>query len=280
MSVIAVSRGTFSGGKLLAESLSCALGYRCIGRDALLADVSAHGVSQPELLEALEKPPGVLERFNHKRYIYLTLVRAALTEQVRAGRVIYHGLGGHLLLGGVPGVLRLRVIAPIEFRIAMARERLGVDRAEAIAYIERTDQERRRWTRYLYGVDWADPTLYDFVINLEHVSIEQACGIVSSMTEWPAFRHTAERRAALNELALSSRVRAALALDSQTARLEVQVEAAAGAVAIRGELFGLNDTVERVARAVPGVTSAAAQELSPAEADWPWALFFSRAAQK
>lgn len=278
MPVVAVSRGTFSGGKLLAESLSRALGYRCIDREALLAGVAAHGVSREELLEALEKPPGVLERFNHKRYIYLTLVRAELIDQVRSGNAIYHGLGGHLLLGGVPGVLRLRVIAPMEFRIARARERLRTGHAEAISHIQRMDQERRRWTRYLYGVDWADPSLYDFVVNLAQVSIEQACAIVVSMTRMPAFRYTPERQAALDNLALCCRVRAALALDPQTAALEVRVEARAGAVSIAGELFGLRDAVERVARAVPGVTAANAEEQPAADAGWPWALFFSRSA--
>jgi hypothetical protein len=51
---------------------------------------------------------------------------------VRSGRAIYHGLLGHLLLKGGMGVLRFRVIAPMEVRIQLARERLELSRSDAI----------------------------------------------------------------------------------------------------------------------------------------------------
>jgi hypothetical protein len=45
MAVITISRGTFSGGKMLAECLSQTLGYRCIDRDVIVARAAEHGVS-------------------------------------------------------------------------------------------------------------------------------------------------------------------------------------------------------------------------------------------
>jgi len=84
-----------------AECLAAKLGYRCIDRDVIVERAAAHGVSQDELRDDLEKPPGFLERFSHKRYKYLALIQAAITEEVRTGKVIYHGLAGHLLLGAV-----------------------------------------------------------------------------------------------------------------------------------------------------------------------------------
>jgi len=36
MSVITISRGTFSGGKAIADCLSRRLGYRCIDRDTII----------------------------------------------------------------------------------------------------------------------------------------------------------------------------------------------------------------------------------------------------
>jgi cytidylate kinase len=29
------------------------------------------------------------------------------------------------------------------------------------------DRDRRKWTQFLYGLDWGQPSLYDLVINLE-----------------------------------------------------------------------------------------------------------------
>ena len=57
MSVITISRGSFSGGKMLAECLAHRLGYRCVDRDVIVERAAASGVSQDELLDALLKPP-------------------------------------------------------------------------------------------------------------------------------------------------------------------------------------------------------------------------------
>ena len=144
MSVITITRGTFSGGMMLAEGLSGRLGYRCIDRDALVERAASERVSQQELRAALEETPAFPGRFNHKRYVYLCLIQAALMEEVRTGRAIYHGLGGHLLLKGAPALLRLRIIAPMDFRIRMAETRLKLSRGEVIAHIEKVDRDRRR----------------------------------------------------------------------------------------------------------------------------------------
>jgi cytidylate kinase len=265
MSVITISRGSFSGGKMLAACLAAKLGYRCIDRDVIVERAAAHGVSQDDIRNALEKPPGFLERFSHKRYKYLTLVQAALAEEVRTGRAIYHGLAGHLLLGGGRHILRVRIIAPMEFRIRTVHERLNYGRNEAIAYIQKMDEQRRRWVSFLYGVDWADPVLYDLVLNLEHMTIETACHIVSAAAQRRCFEFTPACRRALEELALASRVKAALAVTSSTEDLEVEVTADNGVVAIEGKVTSLDQLAEvaRVAKSVTGVTTLNLDRLAP-----------------
>jgi len=265
MSVITISRGSFSGGKMLAECLAAKLSYRCIDRDVIVERAAAHGVSQDELRSALEKPPGFLERFTHKRYKYLALVQAALAEEVRTGKAIYHGLAGHLLLGGGRHILRTRIIAPMEFRIRTVHERLNYGRNEAIAYIQRMDEQRRRWTSFLYGVDWGDPALYDLVLNLEHMTLETACHIISSAARRRCFEFTPACRKALEELALASRVKATLAITPSTEDLEVEVTAEDGIVAIQGKVASLEQLteVQRVAKSVSGVTTLNLDRLAP-----------------
>ncbi len=265
MSVITISRGSFSGGKLLAECLARRLGYRCIDRDVIVERAAASGISQEDLRDALEKPPGFLDRFSHKKYIYLALIQAALAEEVRTGKAIYHGLAGHLLLRAGPQILRTRIIAPLEFRIGMAQARLKLDRDQAITYIERMDQQRRKWTQFLYGVDWGDPSLYDIVLNLETIDMEEACHVIATTAHERCFAFTPECQGAMDDLALSSRVRANLALNGSTSNLEVEVAAHGGVVSVKGRLISVDqlEEVERVARAVPGVTELNLNELAP-----------------
>ncbi len=264
MSVITISRGSFSGGKMLAECLSKALGYRCVDREVIVERAAAHGVSQEELRDALQKPPTFLERFQHKKYLYLVLIQAALCEEVRTGKAVYHGNAGHLLLRGGPHILRVRIIAPIEFRLRMAQERLKLSRAEALDHIGKMDQDRRRWTQYLYGVDWGDPANYDIVVNLEFMSIAEACEAIATLARQRCFEFTPCCQAAMNDLTLASQVRAALALDAATSHLEVEVLAKGGVLSIRGGVSNTREVTEvrRIASEVPGVVSLNLDELA------------------
>jgi cytidylate kinase len=249
---------------MLAECLSQALGYRCVDREVIVERAAAHGVSQEELRDALQKPPTFLERIQHKKYLYLVLIQAALCEEVRTGKVVYHGNAGHLLLSAGPHILRVRIIAPMDFRLRMAQGRLKLSRAEALEYIEKMDQDRRRWTQYLYGVDWGDPSNYDIVVNLEFMNIAEACETVSTLARQRCFEFTARCQAAMNDLVLASRVRTALALDDATSHLEVEVVSKDGYLRIRGAASNMRDVSEarRIALGVPGVATVDLDELT------------------
>ncbi|HUI54536.1 MAG TPA: cytidylate kinase-like family protein [Bryobacteraceae bacterium] len=262
MAIITVSRGTFSGGKTIAECLSKRLGYRCIDRDMLVRKAATRRVSEHDLRAALELPPAFPGRFNHTRYIYLALIQAALVDEIRTGHAIYHGLAGHLLLRGTPGLLRLRIIAPMDYRTRMAQERLNLSRSDAIAHIEAMDRDRRKWTQFLYGVDWGDPSLYDLVINLERTTIEQACHLIASLVECGGLELSPEGQAALDDLALASRVRAALAQDPFTQNLEFEVESQAGKTVVRGDGAEEVEDIQRVVGAVPGVADVTIESAS------------------
>jgi hypothetical protein len=261
MSVITISRGSFSGGKLLAESLARKLSYRCIDRDVLAQRPSIRSISPNELLAALDTPPAnALGTLNHRKYIYLALIQAAITEEVAAGNAVYHGLAGHLLLQGGLALLRIRVIAPMEHRIREAQDRMKFTREQAVAHIEKVDEQRGKWTQYLYGVDWEDPSLYDLIINLQHINIDQACRFVCGMVKEGGFEFSAKSQAAMNDFLIATQVRAALAKDPLTSNLEVEVVSHNGEVLIKGDLFEETEDVQRVATAVAGVRKLQLEE--------------------
>ncbi len=187
--------------------------------------------------------------------MYLALVQAALAEEVRQGNTVYHGHAGHLLLRGVSHVVRARIIAPMAFRAAMVKDRLKLSEAEAVAYIERADQDRRRWTHYLYGVEWGDPSLYDLVLNLEVIDIMAGCEIIAAIARQKYFEETPASKAAMEDLVLASRVRATLATTPDTSHLEVEVVARDGTVSIEGKIQSVDQLreLEAIVRAIPGV---------------------------
>jgi cytidylate kinase len=256
MAIIMMSRGSYSGGRLLSECVAGHLAYRQIDREKILSKASGCGVSEAALRQALDRPPGFLDRFREERRRYMTLFQACLAEELAGGNVIYTGHLAHLMLGGVSHVLRIRVIAPMAFRLAAVREALELGRDEGLAYIHRQDHDRARWTRYLYGVDWSDPSLYDLVLNLEHVSIAEACEIVCASARKPVFAETDESRAAMADLALSYRVTAALLTTPETSELALEVRAKAGVVTLHGKVRTRKqlEAVAAVVGRTPGVS--------------------------
>ena len=194
MPIITISRGSMSGGQTLAECVASALQIPCVGREILVAAAAKIGVSAEMLSSKLETSPGVWDRFTTERGLYVAAVQASLAELVAGGDLVYHGHAGHLLLRGLPAVLRVRLIAPIAMRLRAVMERQRLKPDAALAYIQKVDEGRIRWARFLYNVDLTDPGLYDLVLSLESMSIRSACSVVSATAKQPEFVVTDEVR--------------------------------------------------------------------------------------
>ncbi len=255
MTIIAISRGTFSGGEALATAVAERLGFRCLSREVLLEAGWGYGIPVDKLEVALEKRPPLWERLIGKRTPYLTFVKAALCDQALAGPLVYHGYVGHLVFPGVSHVLRVRAIAEMDYRIQAAMRHQGLARKDAIAYIDRVDKERRQWARSAFDVEWDDPTLYDVILNLSHMTLETACEMLVRLTERKEFQPTDGSMKALRNLALGNRVAARLARDPRTQGAALEVRAENGIVTVTGttQSPALLAAVTAVAREVDGV---------------------------
>jgi len=255
MSIIAISRATFSGGEAVAKGVAERLGYRCVSREVILEAARGYGVSAEELLVAMDRRPPLWERVSGVRSTHRVLVQAALCEYARGGKLVYHGHLGHLFLPGVTHVMPVRVIADLEFRIAAAMKQQTLTRDEAVRYIDEVDRERRQWTRFLFDVDWDDSRLYAVVLNLGYTSVAGACEAVARLAERPEFQPTAASTKAMQDLTLKSQIAAALALDIRTRGIFPEVVADDGIVTVTGttQSPAVMEAVPLVVRQVEGV---------------------------
>lgn len=259
MAIITVSRGTYSGGKALAECLSEGLGYRLVSREDLLTSAAADfGASAEDLEAALMHRPKFLEgRLTKLHYVYC--VQAALAKAVQADNVVYHGQAGHLLLTGIPHHLRLRVVADMAYRVAAARERSHLTQEKAVAVIQELDRERDAWVKWVYGIDRNDSLTYDVEVNLERISIDDACHMVVQLVARD-FQTTPAGQRLVDGLVLASDVRARIGLDPDIGDDRIEVEALDGVVTITGTVRSSADVEKATALAerMPGVTEVRA----------------------
>ena len=201
MPIITISRGSYSRGKEVAEKLARELGHECISREILLEASEQFNIPEIQLVRAIEDAPSVLDRLTRGKERYLAYVRAALLKHAKKGDVVYHGFAGRLLLRDIPSVLKVRIIASIEDRIQEVVRRDGVSEDEARERIVRADDERRKWSHHLYGVDPGDLSLYDIVVQIRPMTIDDAVGTIKLAAELPAFQTTPEVKKTLEELA-------------------------------------------------------------------------------
>lgn len=258
MAVICISRGTKSGGQVLAECLAARLGYPILGREVAQEAATHLGVSAHTLEEKMSDKPSVWGRFSSMRRMYAVAVQTALAERALAGRLVYHGLAGGLLLGGLPGLLCVRLIAPMRTRIQAVMDDLGTDASASERYIHELDDARARWVRVMYGENVTDPHLYDLVVNLETITMEGACALVARAAEAPELAATDAVRERQQDFLASCRVRLALATDPELRSLDLDAEAHGSVVVITGQAplrsgGRTGELIHSLARGVPGI---------------------------
>jgi cytidylate kinase len=191
MSVIAISRGSLSAASKLAAGLREKLGATIITREEVIEVAERYGLHETGLREKdiLEQhPPGFWEQYSDARKHYLMCFKAALLDAITQGSIIYHGNLAHVLLDDIPSVLRVRINAPVEDRIKILMHEEDVSRADAIDKVREIDQRRKRWTQFLYDAETRSPILFDLVLNIGKMSIEDGIELVASEAQKPQFQ--------------------------------------------------------------------------------------------
>ena len=211
MAIITISRGSYSKGKEVAEMVAAKLGYDCISREVLIKASDRFNIPEVKLIRAIHDAPSILERFDRKRQAFVAFIRSELASRVSTDNVVYHGLAGHLLLKGIPHVLKVRIIAQLEDRIITAEsQRAGISKEKARTLLLNDDQERRKWTQSLYGVDPWDSSLYDLVIHIHKLQVNDAVELICDAATRDQFKTTDKYKRKMDDFAIACQIKAAL----------------------------------------------------------------------
>lgn len=210
MTIVTISRGSYSMGKQVAERLAVRLGYECYSRDVLLEASDKFNIPEIKLVNAIIDAPSFLNRFAHGQQNYIAYIQSALTRHICKDNVVYHGLGGHVFLKNVSHVLKVCIIADFKRRVSVLMERENVSESEAESWISKVDKERRKWTQQLYGVDPWDPTLYDMIVKIDKFDVDDAVEAIYQSARLSHFQATKESQREMEDLALACELKAEL----------------------------------------------------------------------
>ena len=190
MPIVIVSRGSYSHGREVAEKLARQLGFECISRDFLIQVSKEYNVPEVKLTQALTNSPAMLERYTFARERYINFIKAAILDHLKGDNIVYHGFAGQFFVKDIAHVLKVRIIAGLEDRLKCLMQREQITRPEAMEMIAKIDEERAKWSSKLYGIDTWDSRLYDLVINIGRISIDDAVDMIRRTVQLPPFQTT------------------------------------------------------------------------------------------
>jgi len=254
MSIITISRGSYTKGKEIAEKVAKKLGYECIAREAVIEASQEFNIPAVKLERALHDAPSVLDEFTYGKEKFIAYYQVAFLEHLSKDNVVYHGLAGHFLLKGVSHVLKVRIIADMADRIKWEMEREKISEKEAARLLKNDDEERRKWSQHVYGIDTNDSSLYDLIIHIKKISVDDAVDIIYQTVQLDHFKTTAESQAVLHEMLVAARVKVAILDQAPDAVVYVRegiVSVKTSATAYQEEMLAQN--IRQAAKNVPGV---------------------------
>ena len=220
MAVITISREFGSGGDEVAARLCEILGYASFGKTQIIQAAEETTMSRLNAIDYSEdnhevqsfldrlfgrmaspvqniawtENPSIASgprRADVHDVAVISLVKRAIKTALRVNNVVIVGRGGQVLLKDTPGVLHVRIVAPLEIRKKLVVEQMKRDQnsgksdAElmhaAEEQIATRDVASADYIRRYYNVDWADPKLYHLVFNMGLLQVEQTARIIAAV---------------------------------------------------------------------------------------------------
>lgn len=213
MSVITISRQTGSRGDEVAAEVCNLLGYKSFDKSMIAQAAQEAGLLQQEIVDFteqnhkiagfldrllgrippvaqsrvwMESPTGVrtVEEMTLNEDVVVSLVEKAIRTAYEQGDVVIIGRGSQVVLKDQPGVLHVRITAPMEDRVQTVRAQMKAERQaydatiemrrEAQDWISQRDAASADYLKTYYNADWNDCSLYHLMLNTGRMTVEQA----------------------------------------------------------------------------------------------------------
>ena len=280
MTFIGIFSGSYCHGDEVASRVAKELGFTDVSQKVLDEAAARHGTAADRLRHSIEGPASLFDAFRRDRGRNVAYVREAIAEHIvrdalpgpayrepglgaavpddaPAAGVVHHGFATHLLPKTVSHVLRVCLVANRSFRTDLAMRAEGVSEKKARSLLESQDRQRIEWTQFLFDLGPWDERLYDVLIPMNKMSVEEAVQLIVAQARKEVVAPNPQSRSAAQDHVLACKVGVAIA----EAGHEVEVSAADGNVTIVinkyvSRVEHLEQELKRIASGIAGVGSA------------------------
>jgi cytidylate kinase len=235
MSIVVISKLSYTKGEVIAQKVASQLGYKCIDQEILQDASQRSQVPIEKIRKAVTEAPSLLGMSLAARRRSIAHLQAAICARLLEDNVVYHGPLGHLLVKGVTHVVNVRILASKEERVAHKIKLEGCDLKDAEKAISKEDKHRLSIARDLFGVkDDDDGGAFNLVVNTSEMEMDTAARIIAETANHERYKPMTYSLRCMKDLELSSRLKALL-IDLDP---DIAVQAKKGDVRIRTKVSG------------------------------------------
>ncbi|QWR78024.1 response regulator [Candidatus Magnetomonas plexicatena] len=205
MSVVALFSGTFCNEDVISQKLVKDLNLTYITENEILQQTSeSFNVPIKKLVRDLYQAPAVLNEFTHEKQRHIAYIQSILAETLKRDNILYSGFSALLIPQDITHVLRVCLIADIDYRTGQGGQ-------PAVKTITKLDNEINTWTQYLFRkIPW-DTSLYDMLIPVDKISTDEIFKLISENLSKKTLQTTDKSKKAVDDFVLASKVNLAIA---------------------------------------------------------------------
>jgi len=258
MSVISIFSGTFCKQKTVVQELHNQIGYGIVSDSDMVKKASGLcGIAESKIERAFSAKTSVFNNFTHEKERSIAHMKLAVAQTLLEDNVIFSGFSSQLIPKKITHVLRICLIADMNFRKETAAAEMQLSAKDAAALIRKQDEDRALWVQmHFETADPWDASLYDMVIPMDKTDVDQAVITIHDQVKSDLLQPGDVSLKTAQDFLLAASVGATLTREGHN----VAVDAVDGAVTITINkhvlmLSRLEDELKSIAARVPGVSS-------------------------
>ncbi len=256
--MITIFPGAFCNEDIVLRELTERSGYRWItDTDVTEQAAKLSGMDAARIARAFAAKTSVFNKFTHEKERAIAFLKLAMARNLEQDSLVFSGFSSQLIPRNVSHVLRICLIADMNFRTALAAENKTVSDKDAAKWIRRRDEDCAAWVQAILGkTDPWDAALYDMVLPMHKTSAAEAVSLILEQLKRDVLQKTEAAAEAAADFLLAAQVEVALADEGH----QVEVSACKGAVTITIHqnvlmLSRLEQELKAIAGRITGVTA-------------------------
>jgi len=258
MPIITIFSGGFCQEGPVIDEVVARTEYRQITDDEIVTEASRRSaMTEIKIKRAFSSKASVFNKFTLEKERSLAYIKLAVADLITTDNALITNFSGQLIPAAVSHTLRVCLVAPQKYRTAAAAEQQGISEKDAAKLVQGREEDCSFWIESLLGnSDPWDPALYDIVIPVDKMSVQDAAALIADYAGRDILRQTADSKQALDDFRLAAETEAALV----QAGHPVEVSAKNGAITltINKQVLMLNrlqEELKSIAEPIAGVKS-------------------------